>query len=284
MSHIAVITDSDASISPEKAAELDIRQVPITVHFGDEVLETWEDIDDRQLFKRIDKEGRLPTTAAPSPGKFSKAYQDAIDAGAKTLICFCVSGEVSATYDAARAAIDLVSQADITVIDSRSLSLGQGFMVLAAAEAAQAGASKEEIISLAKSVGERSYYFASLSTMKYLAMSGRVGNLAAGMAHLLNIKPVLTIRDGKLEMLERVRTRRKAWTRMIELAIDTRADRPVERLAIVHVDALNAAQQFEGLLRESMECPNEIMYAELTAGLSVHSGPGFIGLSFVLKE
>ena len=191
---------------------------------------------------------------------------------------------MSATYDAARAAIDLVPDSDITVIDSRSLSLGQGFMVLAAAEAAQSNASKDEIIALAKSVGERSYYFASLSTMKYLAMSGRVGNLAAGMAHLLNIKPVLTIRDGKLEMLERVRTRRKAWARLIELAIETQAGKPIERLAIVHVDALKAAQQFEGQLRDSMACPEEIIYAELTAGLSVHSGPGFIGLSFVLEE
>jgi DegV family protein with EDD domain len=178
----------------------------------------------------------------------------------------------------------LIPEADITVIDSRSLSLGQGFMVLAAAEAVQANASKQEIIALAKSIGERSYFFASLSTMKYLAMSGRVGNLAAGMAHLLSIKPILTIRDGKLEMLERVRTRSKAWARLIELAIETRAGKPLERLAIVHVDALDAAQQFEGQLRDSMDCPDEIMYAELTAGLSVHSGPGFIGLSFVLKE
>lgn len=283
MSKIAIITDSDASISPETAEALNIRQVPITVHFGDEVLETWVDINDTQLFKRIDKEGRLPTTAAPSPGKFAKAYQDAIDAGAEAVICFCVSGEVSATYDSARAAIELVAEADITVIDSRSLSLGQGFMVLAAAEAAQSNRSKEEIITLAKSVGDRSYYFASLSTMKYLAMSGRVGHLAAGMAHLLNIKPVLTIDEGKLEMLERVRTRRKAWTRMIELAKEMQAGRKIERMAIVHVDALKAAQQFEDLLRECMKCPEEILYAELTAGLSVHSGPGFIGLSFVLE-
>jgi len=284
MSNIAIITDSDASISPETAEELNIRQVPITVHFGDEVLETWVDINDSQLFKRIDKEGRLPTTAAPSPGKFAQAYQDAIDAGAETVLCFCVSGEVSATYDSATAAIQLVPEADITVIDTRSLSLGQGFMVLAAADAAQRNVSKGEIIALAKSIGERSYYFASLSTMKYLAMSGRVGHLAAGMAHLLNIKPVLTISDGKLEMLERVRTRHKAWARLIELAVNTQAGRPIERMAIVHVDALKAAQQFEGLLRDSMECPEEIMYAELTAGLSVHSGPGFIGLSFVLEE
>ena len=278
MSSIAIVTDTDCSLPVDVASRYGIRQVPISVHFGQESFMTGVDIDDAQLFERVDREGKLPTTSAPAPGDFIEAYKAAFDEGAEAVICFCVSGEISATYNAAVNAREMLSGKDITVVDSRSLSMGQGFVVLAAAEAAQEGASKDEIVSYAMSVGERTHLYAALSTLKYLAMSGRVGHVAAGMAGLLNVKPILTIRDGKLDLLERIRSRKKSLARVIDLTDEALGGQPAERMAVIHVCASDEARQFEEQLRGSLACPDEVLMCELTPGLSVHSGAGLLGV------
>ena len=284
MSKIAIVTDTDSSLSLDVAAQHGVRLVPISVHFGEESYKTEFEIDDAAVFARVDREGQLPTTSAPAPGEFAEAYRAALDDGAEAVVCICVSSEVSGTYNAALTARDLFPERDITVVDSRSMSMGQGFMVLAAAEAAREGASTDEIVARAMDVGRRTHLYAALSTLKYLAMSGRVGHVAAGMATLLNVKPILTIRDGKLDMLERVRTRRKAWARLVELMRQRLDGRPVEQLAIIHVNAAEEARQFEAQLHDSIECPSALLTAELTPGLSVHSGAGIVGMVFVIGK
>jgi len=284
MSKIAIITDTDASLPKDIAEKFGIQQVPITVHFGDEILETGIDIDDAALFKRIDKEGKLPTTAAPAPGTYVTAFEKAFDGGADEVFCFAVSSEVSATYAAAMTAAKTLAERKITVVDTRSLSAGQGFQVLAAAEAAQAGKSTDEILAIAQNVLARSHFYGALSTLKYLAMSGRVGQLAAGMADMLNIKPILTIQAGKLDLLEKIRTKKKSWARTIELVADAVGGQPIDHMAIAHVAVPEAVQEFEAQLQANLECPEEIMVVELTPGLSVHTGVGLVGVGVVVGE
>jgi DegV family protein with EDD domain len=284
MPKTAIITDTDASLPLDLAQKHGIVQVPIMVQFGDESFRAVYDIDDAQTFTRIDKTGKLPTTSAPSPGQFIEAYKTAFNAGYDDILCFTVSSEVSATYSAARTAAELFSDKKITVIDTQNLTICQGFMALAAAKALEKGTPKANAIAEAQDVGKRSSLFAALSTVKYLAMSGRVGYLAAGFASLLDVKPILTIRNGKLDLLERVRTQNKAWERVVELTVERAAGNLIEQMAIIHVCAPEGAKKLEEQLRSYLPCPDEILYTELDPGLSVHSGAGLVGVGMVIGE
>ncbi|MBN1579237.1 MAG: DegV family protein [Anaerolineae bacterium] len=284
MPTIAIVTDSDSSLPPGIAAQYGIHQVPINIHFGTETLATGVDIDDAGLFERVAREGKLPTTSAPAPAAFAQAYQEAFDAGAEAIVCICVSGEISATYNAAVTASEQFPERDIEIVDSRTVSMAQGLMVLEAAKAAQQGADKEQIVARAVDLGKRSYVFAALATLKYLALSGRVGSLAAGMGNLLQVKPILTVKNGKLDMLEKVRTRTKAWARMVDLAEETLSGRPVEQMAIIHTNVPDQAQAFKQQFCARLACPDEIIVADFTAGLAVHTGEGLIGFVLVTAK
>ena len=225
---IAIISDTDTSLPASSLKDYDIRQVSITIHFGEEILKACSEITDQELVDRVKRDGILPTTAAPSPGDFSLAYQEAFENGADEIICLTVSGDVSATYQAAVSAAELHPGKEITIVDTKSISMGQGFMVLKAAELAKAGKSRAEILREVENVRSRTHLFAALDTLKFMAMSGRVGHLTAEMANVLNIKPILTIKDGKLDLLEKVRTRKKAWARVLELTETSLGDSEIE--------------------------------------------------------
>jgi len=280
---IAIISDTDTSLPISSLQELDILQVSITIHFGEEILKACSDITDEELVARVNRDGIIPTTAAPSPGDFVEAYEEAFNKGADEIICLTVSGDVSATYQAAVSATELLPDKQITVFDTRSISMGQGFMVLKAAEMARAGRAKDEILVEVEKVRDRTHLFAALDTLKFMALSGRVGHLTAEMAKVLNIKPILTIKEGKLELLEKVRTRKKAWARVLELTEESLGDGEIDSMFILHVAAKEAADEFEALLRTRVNCPSEIRHTELTPGLSVHTGGGLVGVTFTTK-
>ena len=281
MSNIAIITDTDSSLPLDLAQKHNIVQVPILIQFGEESFRDVYDITNDAIFARIDRENKLPTTAAPSPGQFVEAFKKAFASSADELLCLCISSEMSATYASARQAAEMLPGKRIEVLDTRSLAMGQGYMVLAAVEAVAKGASIEEAIAAAEDVRSRTHLFGALATLKYIAMSGRVSQLAAGMAGLLDIKPVLTIQNGKLELLEKVRTQNKAWKRAIELSVEKTAGHKIEKMAILNVKAPEAAHQFESLLRLAMPCPDEITFTAINPGLSIHTGVGMVAVVFV---
>jgi DegV family protein with EDD domain len=283
MKKIAVVTDTDSSLPVDVAARYGIRQVPITIQFGDESYASGVDIDDATLFAKVDRLKKLPTTSAPSPGAFANAYQAAFDEGAEGVVVVCVSSKISATYQSAISASEQFPGRPIRVIDSLSVSMGQGFMTLAAAEAASKGADLEQTVSAAQALQGRLHLFAVLSTLRYLAMSGRVGKIAAGMADTLNIKPILTMDDGKLVLLEKVRTRKKAVERMLDLSAAAVQSRGLDRAALIHITDAQGAADFGAHLRARLNISGEMLLTEFTPGLSVHAGSGVVGTVLVTK-
>jgi DegV family protein with EDD domain len=283
MPKIQIITDSDSSISPQLANQYGITLVPITIQFGEKTFVTNLNIDDRLLFQKIDRLGKLPTTAAPSPASFTAAFTEAFASGAEEILCICVSSKVSSTYESALLAAREFPGKNIRVIDSLYMTMGQGFLAIAAAEAIARGASINEAADLAEAMIPYLCTFASFATLKYLAMSGRVGKFVAGMAGALDIRPLLTMKDGSLQMLERVRTQRKAMDRLVYLISNSLEHKTVERAAIFHVNNLADARVLESRLREKISLPESLVIVEFTPGLSVHAGSGMIGGVFYSK-
>ena len=284
MQKIALITDTNASLPPEIIKKYHIIQVRIHIQFGDECYITGVTIDDEKLFEMVDARQLLPTTAAPAPAAFQQAYQDAFDAGAEKIICICCSSEVSATYNAAQMAREDFPGNEIAVVDSRQLSLAEGYQVIAAAEAVLSGAKMEEILSIIEDIQGRIHVYAALPTLKYLAMGGRMGKLAAGLADTMNIKPILSSNNGKLDLLEKIRTWRKAKKRLVELAVASTAGSEIEKIGMIHVNNEDGAFALFEMLQENLHILTEPLYAEFTQGLSVHTGSGVIGFVIVTKN
>lgn len=286
MPKVSIITDTDSSLPQDMAAKYNILQVPISIHLDDNFSGDDHTIDNAQLFKKIDEAGKLPTTAAPTPGIFVEYFQKVFkEQKPDTLVYFAISAEMSATIKSAQiAADDLKPDFDIRVVDSNTLSMAQGYMVLAAAEAAKKGAFAEEAIKAAEEINKRTILYGALSTLKYLSMSGRVSHVTAGMAGMLSIKPILSVQNGKLEMLEKIRTRKKSWMRMIELVKADIGSHPIEQASILHVNAEEPASEFEGMFRAEVGCPKDMPKVDINPGLSVHTGAGLVGVCLVIDK
>jgi DegV family protein with EDD domain len=210
MGKVAIVTDTDCSLPVGLTDKYGIQQVPIIIQFGDESFRDVFDLDCARVFERIDREGKFPSTSAPSPGAFAEAYKKAFLDGADSVLCLTVSSALSATYQAALNAKDELPGANITVVDTFSLAIGEGFQVLAAAETLAKGGTLDDAISAAQKVKEKTHLYMALATLKYLAMSGRVTYLRALLGNMLDMRPILTIQNGKLELLERTRSEKKA--------------------------------------------------------------------------
>ncbi len=280
MQKVQVITDSDSSLPVEIAAKYGIKLVPITIRFGDETFTTNLDIDDMTLFEKINKVNKLPSTDAPTSGAFAAAFNESFVSGAKEILCICVGTKVSKTYESAVLATREFPGRRIKVIDSQFMSMGEGFLAIAAAESLARGESIDSVGQKIESMIPNLYTFASLTTLKYLAMSGRVAKFVAGFSSLMDIRPLLTIKDGTLQMVDRIRSHDAAMESLVALISKAVSKKKIERAAIYHINNLDDAKILEAKMKEKLQLPLEMEIVPFTPGLSVHAGDGLIGAAF----
>lgn len=273
---IKIVTDSTCNLPAHILEQYDIRVAPIAIQFGTESFEEGITIDRPLFYRKIEELGIIPTTSQPSPIWFSRFYEEFTKLG-HSVLAITLTSEHSGTFKSAVLAKSLAPSADVEVFDSRTISLGTGWMVLEAARAAEAGWDRAAILRRLGEIRDRSALFLTPSTLKYLLMSGRVGKLQGLVASALNIKPIISVQDGILQVGERIRTRARAVRRIVELVAQAVGTRDPVNLAVIHAQSPDEGTDLLASARRVLNCA-ETMIEDLIPSLAVHGGPGVIGL------
>ena len=283
MSRVAVVTDSASDMDPARAASLGIAIVPLIVSFGKDTYSAGVDLTTDAFWRRMTApDSPFPTTAACSPGVFQVAYQRAFDGGAEAIVSIHVAGTLSGTIKAAEVAAGMFKDREIHVVDSMSASMGEGVLSELAVQMASAGSTPAEIAQVVTNRREDIGVYLALETLEYLKRGGRISGAQAAIGTLLSVKPIIEIKDGRVETAERVRTRGKAREKLVELL----TVRPIERLSILHTTRADVEEFAEQLIPK---IPGGIDRSKVTidlVGPSVgpHLGPGCVGAVALYAE
>jgi DegV family protein with EDD domain len=274
---VRLVTDTACDLPGELVDELGIVLVPLHIRFGTTELLDRVQLDVKEFWRRCASSAELPETAAPSPGAFQTAFESVAAAGADGVVCVTLSSKLSATNEAAaQAARALSADFPVEIVDSFSVTMGEGLVVLAAAEVAAAGGNIDEVVAAALSAKARLSVFGAIDTLDNLRKGGRIGGAAATLGALLSIKPVIEVRDGVVEQESRQRTRAKS---LRYLADKARSAGPLERLAIMSADATDFSSFLD--LMAGVASTHERLIGDIGPVIGTHAGPGAIGLAWV---
>jgi len=281
MSRVAVLTDSTAYIPDPILKQYNIFTIPLFVVWNGQSLRDGVDITPQEFYQRLATAKTMPTTSQPSAQDMKGAFQNLLDQGYDVLGIF-ISSKLSGTVQSAHQALEMMPQAAsrIAVVDSLSTAMAMGFQVVQAARAAQQGASLTECQQAALTAQANSSVYFVVDTLEFLHRGGRIGGAQALLGTALNIKPLLELRAGRIEAVEKIRTKSKAIERMIELTAERVAGRTPVRLAAVHANAEAEAQALLEAAAAKMN-PVETFFASVSPVIGVHTGPGVVGLAFM---
>jgi DegV family protein with EDD domain len=280
---VAVITDSTASIPEPILGELNIRTVAYYIHRGKEVLRDLVTIQRDEFLQWLITARVLPTTACPGPGDYFEAYRGLVEEGYQAIISIHMTSKGSGAYQAATVAQsmlkDKLPDVQVEVIDTRNVSLCQGWMAIEAARAALKGLRIDEVAAKVRRMVPITHMIQTADTLKYLAMGGRIGKAASLVGSLLNIKPLIGMEDGEIIPLGVARGRVNAY-QAIANKVEATIGKGRARIAYVHAGAKQEVERLKGLVEDKVEVI-ESFVAELSPALAVHSGPGTAGLCFL---
>lgn len=274
---VKIVTDSTAYLSPAILEKYQITEVSLIVNFLGKSYPEAKERDYHSFYEELKKTKTYPTTSQPAAGNFADAYKRLTDDGS-SVISLHISGLLSGTLQSARTAAGMLEGRDITVIDSLFTVGALGYMVEEAARMALAGKSKDEILAVIEGVRKHSHLFFLVDTLEYLYRGGRIGGASALFGNLLQIKPILYVKDGSIDVFTKVRTREKAIRQLmseVENILSDDGDRM--RIAVLHVDNIKGGEHISQLLKEKYpEIKTEILPVGPVIGS--HVGPGTTGI------
>ncbi len=277
MRKVAIVTDSTAYLPQEIINQYPIHIVPLFVNWGEETFLDGVDIMPKEFYERLQKSEHLPTTSQPSVGAFEVLFQKLYTQG-YDIIAILISLGISGTVTSAVQAKELLPEANIEVIDSRTAAMATGLHIFAVAQAAAKGASLEECKAIALKAQAHTDVVFAVDTLEFLHRGGRIGGAKRFLGSMLNIKPILEMRDGKIEAVEQVRTHRKALERLISLTKERMSENPPVQLVVFHSNVPDVAQSFREKVEREFDAQN-IFIAELSPVIGTHVGPGTVALA-----
>jgi len=275
---IRLVTDTTAVLSREYCEQHDVVLIPQIIRFGNESYLEGVEMDEPEFLRRLVSSPVLPATAAPSPGLFDETFKRAAEAG-DTVIAIHPSSDVSGTVPSAFTAKSLYPEADIRILDMRTVGGCLAESVKLAVEWRDAGLSADEIVSQLQALIPRARTFFVVATLEYLHKNGRIGGAARLIGSMLQIKPILQLVDGHVEPFDKVRTHHKALERLKELVIAECPRSAEARLSVMHADAPTEANQLRDDLCKALDVCDIPLYS-VGPAITTHAGPGTLAVGF----
>lgn len=272
---VAIVTDSTAYLGQDALTRHRITVVPLTVVIGDEAFEEGTEISAPAVARALQRR-RPVTTSRPGPAEFAAAYEAAAAGGAESIVSLHLSADISGTYDAATVAAR-TAPVPVRVVDTGMVAMALGFTVLAAADTAESGGTPDEVVAAAEKRAADTSSFFYVDTLDYLRRGGRIGAAQALFGSALAVKPLLRLADGRIELLEKVRTASKAVSRLEEIVVEQAGSRKVA-LAVHHLAAAERAAALADRLRERVPALDTLVVSEVGAVIGAHAGPGLLGV------
>jgi DegV family protein with EDD domain len=281
LSRVAILTDSASDLDPAEAAANGISIVPLLVTFGSATYKAGVEMSAATFWERmVAPDAPFPKTAAASPGEFKDAYEAAFAAGAEAVVSVNVAGTLSGAIKSAQIARDMLPDREIHVVDSRSASMAEGILARLGVELAAAGGSAGEIAERLEARTSDMRVYVALETLEYLKKGGRISGPAAAIGTLLSVKPIIRVKDGAVDTVDKVRTRSKARERLIELI----TERPIERLAILHTVSPDVNAFRDEVLRRAPGLdPADVTIGLVGPSVGPHLGPGCVGAAVLYR-
>ena len=280
MSKVAIVTDSTGYIPKELVEEYNITVVPLYVIWDGEQLKDDVDITPTAFYNRLTTSKTMPSTSQPTPAdfqaEFTRLHKEGYD-----ILSILISSGLSGTVDSAQQAKQAMPEANIVVFDSRSTAMELGFHTLAAARAAAEGKSLDECVAAAEKARQNSGIIFAVDTLEFLHRGGRIGGASRYLGTLLRFKPLLTVtKEGKIDALEKVRTKKKAQKRVSDIVVEQLQGKPGVRLATLNANAPEEAQALLEYTRGRLDDVVETIFSEVSPVIGTHVGPGTVGLAY----